>query len=305
MTCTTAGCAHCGEAFRRPAIGKPGRTPRVLSIAGTDPSGGAGIHADLKAIAACGGYGMAVVSALTAQNTRGVRAVHVPSLGFLRDQLNAISDDITVDAVKTGMLFDSDIIATVGRWLTAHRPDIIVVDPVMVATSGDRLLRADAEQAMRDLIAQVDLVTPNVPELAVLLNTEPARTWDELEDQARALAADADVLVLAKGGHLDDDTVRDALIGPDGMCCDVTAPRSHATTTHGTGCSLSAAIATLRARYGEWEPALADARAWLTTAIEHGPQLQVGGGHGPVSHFAQLWDEAQETRDRHARRSKK
>lgn len=280
------------DAFRRPPLGEPGAIPRVLSIAGTDPSGGAGIHADLKSIAACGGYGMAAVSALTAQNTRGVRAVHAPPVGFLRDQLEAISEDIEVDAVKTGMLFTADIIATVGRWLTEVRPPVVVVDPVMVATSGDRLLQEDAEQAMRDLLPQVDLVTPNVPELAVLLGAEPAHDWAELEDQARALASDADVLVLAKGGHLTGGEVRDAIVGADGVRCEVVAPRSDATTTHGTGCSLSAAMATLRARCGAWEPALVDAKAWLTGAIEHGAQLRVGGGHGPVSHFADLWERA-------------
>ena len=142
--------------------------PRVLSIAGTDPTGGAGIQADLKSIAANGGYGMAVVTALVAQNTMGVRSVHLPPASFLIEQLDAVSDDVEIDAVKIGMLANAEIIDTVRGWLGRVRPPLVVLDPVMVATSGDRLLDVEAEVAMRSLLSQVDLVTPNIPELAVL-----------------------------------------------------------------------------------------------------------------------------------------
>lgn len=269
-----------------------GIPPRVLSIAGTDPTGGAGIHADLKAIAACGGYGMAAVTALVAQNTRGVRDVHIPPPAFLQEQLEAVSDDVTVDAVKTGMLFDADTIGVVADWLRHTSPPVVVMDPVMVATGGDRLLKEDAERAMRDLLPQVHLVTPNVDELAVLLMDEPAATWDHLVSQAQRLAASADVLVLAKGGHLSEREVRDALVDADGVRHVVSSPRIRTSSTHGTGCSLSAAMATLRVRHGAWEPALSAAKPWLARAIEDGQHLQVGSGNGPISHFWELWEAA-------------
>ena len=171
-----------------------GGVPRVLSIAGSDPSGGAGIQADLKAIAAHDGYGMAAVTALTAQNTHGVRAVHVPDAGFLREQLDAVSDDVVVDAVKTGMLGTADVVRTVTAWLREHRPPVVVVDPVMVATSGDRLLDADAERAIADLLSLADLVTPNRSELAVLAELAGDR---DAADPALLVARTWDVLVLA------------------------------------------------------------------------------------------------------------
>ena len=159
--------------------------PRVLSIAGSDPSGGAGIQADLKSIAAVGGYGMAALTALTAQNTRGVRGVHVPPAEFLRAQLDAISDDIAIDAVKIGMLANAEVIAEVADWLRQHRPGVVVVDPVMVATSGDRLLDAAAERALGELLPLADLVTPNLAELAVLAGAPaPAESWAEALEQA-------------------------------------------------------------------------------------------------------------------------
>lgn len=147
--------------------------PRILSIAGTDPTGGAGIQADLKSIAANGGYGMAVVTALVAQNTHGVRSVHTPPAAFLREQLDAVSDDVVLDAVKIGMLGSAGVAQTVGAWLADVRPPAVVLDPVMVASSGDRLLSRDAEDALRGLLHGVDLVTPNLPELAALLGEEP------------------------------------------------------------------------------------------------------------------------------------
>lgn len=153
--------------------------PRVLAIAGSDPSGGAGIQADIKSISAGGGYAMAAVTALTAQNTRGVRAVHVPPPQFLADQLDALSDDIEIDAVKIGMLANSATIEVVTAWLARTPVPYVVLDPVMVATSGDRLLEGDTADALAGLIAQVDLITPNIPELGVLSGAEPARSRDE------------------------------------------------------------------------------------------------------------------------------
>ncbi|MFB6611014.1 bifunctional hydroxymethylpyrimidine kinase/phosphomethylpyrimidine kinase [Agromyces sp. NPDC056379] len=270
-------------------------TARVLSIAGSDPSGGAGIQADLKSIAAVGGYGMAAITALTAQNTRGVRDVHVPPASFLAAQLEAISDDITIDAVKLGMLANAEVIRTVADWLARTRPPIVVLDPVMVATSGDRLLDADAESAMRELLPLADLVTPNLAELAVLAGSGEgppvvASTWAEAIAQAESVSARYGVRVLAKGGHLAGDTAPDALVdAATATIVDFGGERIATTATHGTGCSLSSAIATLAAEHGDWPAAIAEARRWLRESLRHGEALGVGDGHGPVNHFAGLW----------------
>lgn len=276
-----------------------GKIPNVLSIAGTDPTGGAGLQADLKSFAANGAYGMGVVTALVSQNTRGVRDVHVPPVAFLRSQLDAVSDDVTMDAIKMGMLFDEHIIGAVTEWLGAvtGRPagagkkgPYVVLDPVMVATSGDRLLQPEAEDALRGLLAHVDMVTPNIPELAVLARCAPATTPGEALDQANAVAAEYDVLVLAKGGHLGGDEVIDALVRPDGSAVRFTAPRADTANTHGTGCSMSAAIAALWPRTCDPARAVGVAKSWLTESLLHADELDVGEGHGPVHHFAQLWE---------------
>lgn len=297
-------------------------TARVLSIAGSDPSGGAGIQADLKSIAAVGGYGMAAITALTAQNTRGVRAVHVPPAAFLAAQLDAISDDIEIDAVKLGMLANAEVIGVVAEWLGRVEPPVVVLDPVMVATSGDRLLAPEAERAMRELLPLADLVTPNLAELAVLagLGQEAegadaahgtpappvANTWAEAIAQAEAVSARFGVRVLAKGGHLGGDTAPDALVNAaSATVVEFPGERIATTATHGTGCSLSSAISTLAASGGAgdrasstareaggddpWLAAIAEARRWLRESLRHGKALEVGGGHGPISHFAGLW----------------
>src|SRR6478672_9153771 len=195
----------------------PPRIPRVLAIAGSDPSGGAGIQADLKSIAANGGYGMAAITALTAQNTQGVRAVHVPPAAFLTAQLEAISDDICIDAVKIGMLGDAAVIDAVRSWLEKVRPAVVVLDPVMVATSGDRLLQESAEAALRELLPLAHLITPNLPELAMLVGEEPAADWETALDQGRRLADCTGATVLVKGGHLAGDGCPDALVNTAGV----------------------------------------------------------------------------------------
>lgn len=261
--------------------------PRVLAIAGSDPSGGAGIQADIKSISAGGGYAMAAVTALTAQNTRGVRAVHVPPPQFLADQLDALSDDIEIDAVKIGMLANSATIEVVTAWLARTPVPHVVLDPVMVATSGDRLLDGDTADALAGLIAQVDLITPNIPELGVLSGAEPARSRDEARAQALELAARHDVAVLAKGGHLPGDRATDVLVWPAGDATEVSSPWIHTDHTHGTGCSLSSAIATRVVRdEGDWESAVGGAKRWLTGALAAADELHVGTGHGPLHHFA-------------------
>ena len=266
-----------------------GAAPRILAIAGSDPSGGAGIQADLKSIAANGGYGMAAITALTAQNTRGVRGVHVPPVDFLRAQLDALSDDVTIDAVKIGMLADAEVIRTVGAWLDTVRPPVVVLDPVMVATSGDRLLAADAEDAMRALLVRADLVTPNLAELAVLAGRE-LDGWDDALAAAEELSAEVGAMVLVKGGHLSGEEAPDALVdAARGLRQEFSGPRIATRNTHGTGCSLSSALATRLAQGADAPTAVAGARAWLRESLREGESLRVGGGQGPISHFAGLW----------------
>jgi len=265
-----------------------GRCVRALSVAGTDPTGGAGIQADLKSFAAHGAYGMAVVTALVAQNTRGVRAVHVPDVEFLRAQLDAVSDDVTIDAVKIGMVATSEVASTITAWLDAVRADgrspVVVLDPVMVATSGDRLLAPDAEAAVRALVVRADLVTPNLPELAVLLDEPVATRWADALEQARRVARRSGTTVLVKGGHLAGAHSPDALVGADTLV-ELAGARVPTTTTHGTGCSLSAAVAALRPVRPDWESAVREAKTWLTGAIAAGAALRVGAGNGPVDHL--------------------
>lgn len=283
------------------------RVPRVLSIAGTDPSGGAGIQADLKSIAASGGYGMCVTTSLVAQNTCGVREVFTPPLEFLTAQLAAVFDDVAVDAVKIGMLGDADTIRTVRTWLSEHPVPVVVLDPVMIASSGDRLLQAEAEQALRDLVPLVNVITPNIPELAVLCQKEPAQTFDEAHEQAANLAAATGTTVIVKGGHLCGQDAGNTAVFPDGTCAHVRTPRLDSRNTHGTGCSLSSSLAT---RLGvellqhteaaehtaeqsvltseDTHRALQWSTRWLHESIAAGAGLQVGSGegHGPVDHAA-------------------
>lgn len=297
--------AWAGTAPARRSLGaEPGRAPfsprppRVLAVAGTDPTGGAGIQADLKSIAANGGYGMAVVTALVAQNTRGVRSVHVPPAGFLREQLDAVSDDVVIDAVKIGMLATAEIADVVDEWLGRVRPPLTVLDPVMVATSGDRLLEQDAVDAVRRLARRVDLITPNIPELAILAGTSIARDWTEALGQAEQVSRELGVRVLAKGGHLRDTDAPDALVDAAGAepghpaVREFRTARVMTTSTHGTGCSLSSALATRLAGADDWEQPITDAKAWLTESLAAADDLQVGGGAGPIHHFARLWGQA-------------
>ncbi len=275
-----------------PQASSPLRIPRVLAIAGSDPSGGAGIQADLKSIAAHGGYGMAAITALTAQNTHGVRAVHIPPVDFLTAQLDAISDDIRVDAVKIGMLADVDVIEAVHAWLDRARPAVVVLDPVMVATAGDRLLRDAAGPALQALLPLADLITPNLPELAILLNEPVAADWAEALAQGKRLAARTETTVLVKGGHLTGNgphSCPDALINTGGLLgqetIEVPGDRVATRNSHGTGCSLSSALATVQARVGNWEAALRAVKPWLQGALRAADSLDVGTGNGPVHHF--------------------
>ncbi|WP_405471944.1 bifunctional hydroxymethylpyrimidine kinase/phosphomethylpyrimidine kinase [Paenarthrobacter ilicis] len=275
-----------------PVAARQRPVPRVLSIAGSDPSGGAGIQADLKSIAAHGGYGMAAITALTVQNTQGVTALHIPPAGFLRQQLDAISGDIGIDAVKIGMLGEAAVIEEVRGWLQTVRPAVVVLDPVMVATSGDRLLRESAERALRTLLPLADLITPNIPELAMLLGEDEASEWQAALDQGKRLAAEYGITVLVKGGHLSGAGCPDALVNTSGLLSkdviEVSGPRVDTTNSHGTGCSLSSALATVQASTGDWETSLREVKRWLVKALEQSDLLEVGRGSGPIHHFHHL-----------------
>jgi len=263
--------------------------PHVVSIAGTDPSGGAGIQADLKTFSALGAYGMTVITALVAQTTTGVTAVQHVTPDFVTAQIDTLFGDVRVDAVKIGMLADAGVVTAVAAALRRWGPPIVVVDPVMVATSGDRLLDPDAVGALRtELIPLADLITPNVAEAAVLADGDPVTSLAAAEDQARDLAARLRTRVLVKGGHLGGATSVDVLVG-DGAVRTFSAPRVETTNTHGTGCTLSSAIAALRPRTVTWAEAVDGAKAYLTAALDASELLHVGHGHGPVHHFWAWW----------------
>lgn len=264
------------------------RTPRVLSIAGTDPTGGAGIQADLKSIAAAGGYGMSVVTSLVAQNTHGVSSLHTPPTDFLADQLRAVFEDVTVDAVKIGMLGSAEIVNLVATWLRKHPVPWVVLDPVMIATSGDRLLDAEAEAAVIELAGAVDVVTPNLAELAVLCRTEAATDLPGAIEQARGFAAAHNTIVIVKGGHLTGPEADNAVVSPDGSLHHVLSSRIDTKNTHGTGCSLSAAMAARLGSGADINASLEWATAWLHGAIREADRLEVGSGNGPVDHFHHL-----------------
>ncbi|MEX5719852.1 bifunctional hydroxymethylpyrimidine kinase/phosphomethylpyrimidine kinase [Geodermatophilus maliterrae] len=266
----------------------------ALTVAGSDPSGGAGIQADLKTFSALGAYGTAVLTALTAQNTRGVTGVHPVPAAFVREQIATLLDDVTVHATKTGMLGTADVAREVAAALAGRAAGPVVCDPVMVATSGDRLVDDDAIAAVRtDLLPVTDLVTPNVPEAAALLDVAPATTVDELPGQARALLELGPGAVLLKGGHLGGTESVDVLATAGGVVV-TRRPRVDTAATHGTGCTLSSAIAALVARGvggpGDWEPAVERARDHLQRMLAAGESLGIGSGHGPVHHFAGIWD---------------
>lgn len=261
----------------------------LLSIAGTDPSGGAGIHADLKTFGALGAYGMAVVTALVAQNTTGVVALHeVPAL-FVAAQLDAVFSDVRVDAVKIGMLGNEAVILAVAAALDRYRPPNVVLDPVMVAKSGDRLLDPAAVEALRSvLVPRVDLVTPNLPEIASLLGEDEAVDTAAMASQGGRLVALGCRRVLVKGGHLAGDESADVLLDEHG-CTTLRARRVATTADHGTGCTLSAAIAALRPGLPDWLAAVGAAKRYVTGALRAAGQLEVGHGHGPLHHFYALW----------------
>ncbi|CDY78763.1 Hydroxymethylpyrimidine phosphate kinase ThiD [Caballeronia glathei] len=263
--------------------------PNVLAIAGSDSGGGAGIQADLKAFSALGAYGASVITALTAQNTRGVTAIHTPDAAFVSAQLDAVFDDIRIDAVKIGMLANAQIVRAVADALRRHRPAHVVLDTVMISKSNHALLAPDAVAALRDeLLPLATLVTPNLPEAAALLNEPGAADEDAMVRQGEALLALGARAVLMKGGHLASADSPDWLVEAGGALR-LGGARVPLPNTHGTGCTLSSAIAALIPQRESLASAAADAKRYLTGAIENSARLHVGRGVGPVHHFFRWW----------------
>jgi hydroxymethylpyrimidine/phosphomethylpyrimidine kinase len=259
--------------------------PIALTIAGSDSSGGAGIQADLKTFAAFGVYGASVITALTAQNTQGVRGIHPVPADFVTAQLEAVFDDLDVLAVKIGMVAQPATIGAIAAGLSRWKPKHVVLDPVMVATSGDRLLSADAVGRLRhDLFPLATLITPNLPEAAALLEENVATDAAAIAGQGRRLLASGARAVLIKGGHGQGSESIDYLFTSDDVMA-VAAPRIPTKNTHGTGCSLSSAIAANLAKGEPLEQAVRLAKTWISAAIAAADGLGVGKGHGPIHHF--------------------
>jgi hydroxymethylpyrimidine/phosphomethylpyrimidine kinase len=264
-------------------------TAIAVTIAGSDSSGGAGIQADLKTFAALGVYGASVITALTAQNTQGVSGIHDVPATFVAKQIDAVFSDLDIGAVKIGMLSQGATIEAVAQGLARHRAKTIVLDPVMVATSGDRLLSPDAVEALRKLLVpRATVITPNLPEAAALLERAPAHSEAEMEAQARALLDLSAQSVLIKGGHGEGSESVDLLVDATSVTrfADI---RVATKNTHGSGCTLSSAIAAGLAKGLDLKAAIREAKTYVTAAIAGADTLKVGHGHGPLHHFHSQW----------------
>lgn len=266
-------------------------TAIALTIAGSDSGGGAGIQADLKTFSALGVYGASVVSALTAQNTKGVQSIYDVPPHFVRVQMDAILSDISVDAIKIGMLANPAIIQAVADGLADFEQLPVVLDPVMVATSGDPLLTSDSISVLKKtLLQRADIITPNLHEAAYLTGLPVANNDEQIEQQARMMLDFGVRAVLLKGGHGEGDEARD-------FYCDgaenfwLSAPRLKTKNTHGTGCTLSSAITAVLAKKKPMREALSAAKDYVTAAISASDHLAIGKGHGPTHHFYKFWNE--------------
>ena len=261
-------------------------TPIVLTIAGSDSSGGAGIQADIKAISATGSYACSVITAITAQNTQGVSSILPIPLDMVEQQLDAVFTDLNIQAVKIGMLADSDIIHLVAAKIRQYQPQYLVIDPVMVATSGDILLQQHAITTLKtELLPLADIITPNLPEAAALTGHDIPQSIDGMQAMISALRAINPHAVLLKGGHLENDSNSTDLLILASDVIELTTPRINTRNTHGTGCTLSSAIASYLAQGNTLEHATTLAKRYITAAITAADELTIGQGHGPVNHF--------------------
>jgi hydroxymethylpyrimidine/phosphomethylpyrimidine kinase len=271
----------------------PSSIPNVLTLAGVDPSGGAGVLADVKAMSALGAYACAVVTALTAQNTQAVTGIHAVPRGFVAEQIDTLFADVRIDAAKIGMLGERGVIETVGERMEQRAPAHLVLDPVMIAKSGDSLLARDAVGALRDvLLPLATMITPNLPEAGVLLESRMPETLKEMRRAAEQLRERmkhaGDRWVYMKGGHLPASDAVDVVFNGDKLL-ELPAPRVETKNTHGTGCTLSAALAALLPQSPDVPTAARRAKAYITEAIRQSGRLDVGKGHGPVMHFHGWW----------------
>lgn len=266
-------------------------TPIAVAIAGSDSGGGAGIQADLKTFSALGVYGASVIAALTAQNTKGVTRIHDVPADFVAAQIDAVFSDLAVGAVKIGMLSQPTVIEIVAEGLKRHNQEKVVLDPVIVATSGDRLLAPEAVEVLRKvLMPRALIVTPNLPEAAAMLEVPIAKSEAEMREQGEKLLAFGPHAVLIKGGHGSGTESVDLLIEPNSFAR-LAAERIDTSNTHGTGCTLSSAIAAGLAKGLDLASAVREAKAYVTAAITAADRLKIGGGHGPVHHFHHWWGE--------------
>ena len=257
---------------------------RVLTIAGSDSGGGAGIQADLKTFAALGCFGMTAITALTAQNTKGVQGIHGIPAEFLKAQIQSVMDDIGVDAIKIGMLHAPEIVDVVAWAIDHYKLKNVVLDPVMVATSGDRLIASETVQVLvRELFPRAALITPNLDEAVLLLGRDISDA-SVLESAGRDLLAMGARAVLLKGGHLPGDDVMDLLVQPNTPSERLSSRRIHSNNVHGTGCTLSSAIAAYLALGLGLSEAVHCARQFIVQAIAHGADITTGHGHGPLNH---------------------
>ena len=263
---------------------------KVLTIAGSDSGGGAGIQADLKTFSALGCYGMSVITALTAQNTIGVTSIHAVSPAFAEEQLEAVFADMGADAVKIGMLCSAELIETVARQVKKHRAGNIVLDPVMVSHSGDKLLLDEAIEAINvHLMPLATVVTPNLPEASAILNRRIS-TLEDMRQAARDLSNYGSRSILLKGGHLDGNGSTDLLfLKPEDRFVILEGQYIPTRNSHGTGCTLSSAIASFLARSLSLIEAAKLAKEYISGAIQAGAEYEIGNGHGPVHHFYRFW----------------
>jgi hydroxymethylpyrimidine/phosphomethylpyrimidine kinase len=262
--------------------------PVALTIAGLDPSGGAGIAADLKTFAALGVYGGCVITALTAQNTKGVFGIHDVPADFIVAQIDAVFSDLDVGAVKIGMLANASAIDAVSASLDRYRRPPVVLDPILAASSGEKLLRPDALGRLRKLISRARVLTPNLAEAAALLDAPLARDENDMHAQARQLLALGAGAVLIKGGHGSGPQSVDLLVDAE-SCERFAAPRVATENTHGTGCTLASAVAAGLAKDMPLKAAVREAKAYVSAAIAAADRLGVGSGHGPLHHFHDRW----------------